>query len=316
MNVHDDKFNEVADIFMKELTNFIKQLLSIHQKVSKNGPISLQDETPKNKLLFLQQQLIKGKLDKVLLDFGVKRAAREISQSEMLALAKVFNSGPFSKDKKDVEYDAIFSNIAVQYLIHNAIMQNEHDIYNGGFTHYMDDALSESYFMVKGFFSFYHTNKAKMADIELEDNVEWKFIMFTKKMLLSKIKHWYLTEIQSYSYIPPKYRLAKQKKKYKRRFIPVEDETLMRMPANDIHHRTIVDKYGETIGDKSYCQLIKEVKEERNPQYALYMDGSYRERKTYKMIAHEYEVSEGAVKAGVSRGLAYLRKKYNKTTTN
>ncbi|AIF45696.1 sigma-70 family RNA polymerase sigma factor [Virgibacillus sp. SK37] len=46
------------------------------------------------------------------------------------------------------------------------------------------------------------------------------------------------------------------------------------------------------------------------------MDGSYRERKTYKMIAHEYEVSEGTVKAGVSRGLAYLRKKYNKTATN
>ncbi|AIF45697.1 hypothetical protein [Virgibacillus sp. SK37] len=270
MGTKDENFDEVIDLFMKELTNFIKQLLSIHLKVSKNGPLSLQDATPKNKLLFLQQQLVKVKLDKVLLDFGVQRAAREISQSEMIALAKVFNSGPFSKDKKDVEYDAIFANIAVQYCVHNAIMQNEHDIYNGGFTHYMDDALSEAYFMVKGFFIFYHTNKAKKADIELEDNVEWSFIMFTKKMLLSKIKHWYLTEIQSYSYIPPKYRLAKQKKKYKRRIILVEDKTLMRMPANDINHRTIVDKYGETIGDKSYCQLIQEVKDERNPQYAIY----------------------------------------------
>ncbi|PWU69958.1 hypothetical protein [Gracilibacillus dipsosauri] len=316
MGTKDENFDEVIDLFMKELTNFIKQLLSIHLKVSKNGPLSLQDETPKNKLLFLQQQLVKGKLDKVPLDYGVQRAAREISQSEMLALAKVFNSGPFSKDKKGVEYDAIFANIAVQYCVHNAIMQNEHEIYNGGFTHYMDDALSEAYFMVRGFFNFYNPNKARKTDIGLEDNVEWKFIMFTKKLLPSKIRHWYLTKIQSYSYVQTKYRLAKQKKKYRRRVVPVEDKTLMEMQAKEIHHRTIVDKYGETIGDKSYCQLIQEVKEERNPQYALYMDGSYRERKTYKMIAHEYEVSEGAVKAGVSRGVAYLRKKYYKTATN
>ncbi|WP_077596104.1 hypothetical protein [Oceanobacillus kimchii] len=270
MGTKDGNFDEVIDLFMKELTNFVKQLLSIHLKVSKNGPLSILDETPKNKLLFLQQQVVKGKLDKVLLDFGVHRAAREISQSEMVALAYMFDSSSFLKKEKDIEYDAIFENIAVQYCIHNAIMQNEHEIYNGGFTHYMDDALSESYFMVRGFFNFY--NPAKKADIELEGNVEWKFIMFTKKLLPSKIRHWYLTEIQSYSYVQTKYRRAKQKKKYKRRIIPVEDKTLMRMPANDINHRTIVDKYGETIGDKSYCQLIQEVKDERNPQYAIYVE--------------------------------------------
>jgi hypothetical protein len=304
MKTKDEKFMEAFESFRNGLAIFIKQLVRIHLIYERNGPLAILKKGSIDSLLLMQQQLVQHRLDNVSLEYGMQNAADKLAEKELLRLSFLFDTsypGRTVKPSPELVYD----NMAVQYCIHNAIVSNMNGVYDGDFNLYKEDALQQSYFWVNEFLKSFlkEENEGKENDNELF----LKFLMFTKKMLASKMRHWYLTEIKHFKY--NRKAVEKQKKYEKVKMVSLDYKKHQKITSM-IPTSTLADKYGGPLAEHNYDSLIQIVND-NNTQYAEYMNKHFYEGKTHREIAVEYATKEGTVKSGVSRGVNYLRNKFN-----
>lgn len=303
---HDEKFLDSIENYRQDLVSFIKQLISIHLYMKRNSTLETKNGIT-DRLLSMQQQVVQGKLDEVSLDYGVKEAAEKLAVSELINLSYLFSPLAVLKDTK-IKFESVYENIAVQYCVFLAITKNIDGVFSGDFKNYVEDAYQESYFMIGTFFDSFVPSIKELKEGESPDeDLYWKFLFFTKRMLPSKIRHWYLKEMKRFRYN----RKPKGGQKKYEKVVVTLDGNKPKKKGCVGSPNTIVDKYGAKLGDLSYSELIQLVSEGKNPTYAYYIDKHFNEDKTYGVIAIELETKEATVKSGVNRGLAYLRKKFN-----
>ncbi|WP_312096087.1 hypothetical protein [Niallia sp.] len=302
MKTDDEKFMVAVDTFCKGMARFIKQLMRVNLIIERKGTSGILKNGMTEKLLMMHRHIVQERLNKVSLLYGLQSTAEELAKKELLQLSYLFDSS-YTRIIKQPNYEMIYGNIAVQYCIYEAIVRNMNGVYDGDFTQYIEDAFQETFFMISGLIKPFFKEK---KEEEMDNDSFWKFIMYLKKTLPSKLRHWYLTKIKHFKY---NRKAIEKKKRYEK--VKIESfDSKKQGKIKKIHTtHTLADKYGGRILEQSYDTLINLVSE-TNAQYAEYMHKHFYEGKTYHEIAVEYATKLGTVKSGVSRGINYLRKRF------